>query len=170
MGIGSLLEIVSGARELAAFARVEEGQRGDRRKARQVKEIIEALRYIYFSPRGVISLLEGIVDGNIPSEQQIEMILPRFNDAGPFVDRIHLRLDPPEGQPNDTLTLRAERVLREISWGKGGVREKVQSLLNNSLTFGEEVSAEQAAELLNEIRALNKAIEDAEDALVVAMR
>ncbi len=170
MGIGSLLEIVNGARELAAFARVEQNQRGNDRKIRQIKDIIEALRYIYFSPRGVISLLEEIVDGNVPTEQQIETILPRFNDAGPFVDRIHLRFDPPEGQPNNTLSLRAERVLREISWGKGGVREKVQLLLNNSLTFGEEVSVEQATEILNEILALNEAIEDAEDALVKAMR
>ena len=72
----------------------------------------------------MISLLEGIAVGIMPTEEQIEFILPNFNDAGPFVDRIHLRLDPPEGQPGNMMTLRAERVLREISWGKGGVREK----------------------------------------------
>ena len=52
MEFAALMEIVSGARELAASARVEGNLRGDRRRARQIKELIDALRKISSHPEG----------------------------------------------------------------------------------------------------------------------
>lgn len=170
MDITSVFEIVAGARDLANAARLDGNANRDKRQARQVKSIIEALRLIYFSPRGVISLLSDIVEGVYPTEEQIEFILPRFNDAEPFVERMLWRLDPDVGPPNGVLTLKAERVLREISYGKGGVREKVKDMLNHALTYGEPISAERAAKLRGEIFDLNLAIEEAEEALVASTR
>lgn len=80
------------------------------------------------------------------------------------------RLDPPDGQPDGVFTLKAERVLREISYGKGGVRRKVKGLLNEKLTFREEISREDAALLRDEILKLNEAIEEAEEELVASLR
>ena len=170
MEISWVLDLVTGARELANAARVEEGRNIRNREARHVKPIIEALRLIYFAPRGVISLLNDVANGIAPSEDQIEIILPRFNDADPFVERMRWRLDPPDGQIEGLLTLKAERVLREISYGKGGVREKVKDMLNHSLTFGEPISPEEATKRRDEILEINSAIEEAEEALVAATR
>lgn len=169
MEFTSVLELLKGAKELADLARIEPGQKTDKRHQREIKELIESLRLIYFSPRGVLSLLEIIADGNYPTQDQIELVLPEFNDADPFVRRALYRLDPDFERNNRSLTLKAQRVLREISYGKGGVRSKVQSLLNASLTYSEPVSPQEAQTLVQEISELNRAIEDAEEALVQRM-
>lgn len=166
MAIDYVIEALKGAKELADFAKIEASGRRAARRERNIQELIEALRLIYFSPRGVIKLLEEIVQGRIPTEQQIAMILPNFNDHEFNVHRMLRRLDPDDGHIQGALTLRAERVLREISYGKSGVRSKVKDLLNEALTLGTPVSEHDAIALLNEIRALNQAIESAEEALV----
>ncbi|SEQ18848.1 hypothetical protein [Thalassovita taeanensis] len=170
MDVSWVLELVVGAKELADSARVGEKPRHDQRKLLHAKSIIEALRLIYFAPRGVILLLDDLAKGGRPNREEIELILPRFNDGEHFVERMLFRLDPSDGQPDGFLTLRAERVLREIAYGKGGIREKVQALLNEALTYDQDIPADEAAKLRDEILALNKAIEDAEEALVVSMR
>ena len=168
MEVGTLVELLSGARELANLARVEPAQGNDRHQQRTVRDMIEALRLIYFSPRGILSLLELIAEGGYPTQDQIEMVLLDFNDAEPFVYRAVMRLDPDFDRNDRTLTLKAQRVLREIGYGKGGVRRKVQDLLNWSLTHGEPVSKEEAKILIEEIGQLNAAIENAEEALVAS--
>ncbi len=115
MEFTSVLELLKGAKELADLARIEPGQNTDKRHQREIKELIESLRLIYFSPRGVLSLLEIIADGEYPTQDQIELVLPEFNDADPFVRRALYRLDPDFERNNRSLTLKAQRVLREIS-------------------------------------------------------
>ena len=163
------LEGIRGATELAQFVRGDAEKRRDLRRKRELQLIVEALRSIYFSPRGVIALLGDICKGEQPSEEQIAMLLPDFNDNEFRVRNMLDRIDS-EGQvANGLLTLRAERVLREISYGKQGVRGKVKDLLNESLTLQRPVSAEDARLLLDEINLLNDAIENAEEALVQAI-
>jgi len=165
-----VLEAIQGARDLAVFANSEAVDRRTARRRREAQEIVEVLRLIYFSPRGVIKLLDDIVLGNNPTEDQIAMILPEFNDREYRVHRILALLNPEDREVQGGLTLRAERTLREISYGKGGVREKVKTLLNEALTFGQPISREEAADLRDEILSLNEAIEAAEEALVAAIR
>ncbi len=169
MEVTSLFELLKGAKELASIARVEPNQQNDRRQQQAVQDRISDLRSIYFAPRGVLSILKVIADGGYPTPEQIKSILPGFNDAEPSVSRARQRLDPEYDRNDRTLTLKAQRVLGEISYGKGGVRSKVQSLLNYSLTYGEPVSPEQAQQLIQEIGELNTAIEEAEEALVATL-
>jgi len=168
--VGWVINLVAGAKDLANVSRIAEGQAGNTHQVQQVKDIIEALRLIYFAPRGVISLLDDLANGIRPSQELIEGILTNFNDGEHFVERMRLRLDPAAGQPEGTLSLKAEKVLREISYGKGGVRAKVQNLLNQALTFGEDIPRDEAGELRDEILLLNEAIEDAEEALFKSLR
>ncbi|WP_299954759.1 hypothetical protein [uncultured Roseobacter sp.] len=169
MEVGTIVDLLKGAKELADLARLEPPQRNNPRQQKRVRDLISTLRLIYFSPRGVLSLLETIANGGYPTEEQVEMVLTEFNDAEPFVLRARHVLDPDFDRHDQTLTLKAERVLRDISYGKGGVRAKVQSLLNWSLTYEEPVSSEDAKLLIQEIRGLNTAIEEAEEALVTAL-
>ena len=164
-----ILEMVMGAKDLANSARIEVREIGDQRKVQRIQIIIEALRRIYFSPRGVITLPNSLADGHTPTVEQISLILPEFNDVGFRVDRFIDRLDPPNGHREGDLSLKAERVLREIAYGKTGVRQRVQELLNESLTLGEPVTRKDARELLDAIIQLNTAIEDAEEALMLAL-
>lgn len=170
VAVEAIVDLVKGAKELAEFVRVEASDRRSTRRVREVQELIEALRLIYFSPRGVIKLLEDIADGSNPTEEQIAMILPNFNDYEFRVSRMLERIAPGEQRVQGDLTLRAERVLREISYGKAGVRSKVKDLLNEALTLGEPVSRQDASTLRGEILLLNTAIEDAEEALVSTIR
>ncbi|MCF8511947.1 MAG: hypothetical protein K9G43_10895 [Rhodobacteraceae bacterium] len=118
----------------------------------------------------MIKLLDGIAEGNDPTEDQISMILPEFNDYEFRVLRMLDMIDPPNERVRGGLTLKAERVLREISYGKSGVRSKVKNLLNEALTLGVPVSREDAMALRDEIVALNVAIEEAEIAIVSTIR
>jgi hypothetical protein len=170
MELELLLDAIKGAQELAEYARTDESVRRDSRRTREIQKLIEALRLIYFSPGGVIALLDQIADGKEPSEDQIATILPDFNDYEFRVLRMLGRISPEEGSVQGRLTLRAERVLREISYGKKGVRGKVKDLLNKALTYGHRVSRADAASLRDEIVVLNNTIEAAEIALVEAMR
>ncbi|MEL6337128.1 MAG: hypothetical protein AAFQ88_10880 [Pseudomonadota bacterium] len=167
--VQSILEALRGARDLAAFAVNEAENNRERGRARHLQSLIEALRLIYFSPKGVLLLIERMAAGEQPSREQIEAILPHFNDGEFAVERMLRRLDPERGQPDGILSLRAERVLREISYGKGGVREKVQHLLNYSMTYDLPIDRKEAAELHKEVVALNEAIEHAEEALISSL-
>ncbi|UWQ29487.1 hypothetical protein [Leisingera sp. M523] len=169
MEVTSLVELLKGAKELADLARVDSAQRSDQRQQKRIRDLISTLRLIYFSPRGVLSLLKIIAEGSYPTQDQIELVLTDFNDAEPFVYRARHHLDPDFDRNDQALTLKAQRVLREISYGKGGVRSKVQDLLNWSLTYEEPISGEEAQKLIQEIDALNSAIEDAEEALVATL-
>jgi hypothetical protein len=145
-------------------------ERHEKRQGRETQELVDGLRLIYFSPRGVIKLLNDFVDGNDPSEEQIAMILPDFNDYEFRVQQMLRRIDPIDQEVQGGLTLRAARVLREISYGKQGVRDKIKDLLNEALTLAEPISKADAIALRDEIIVLNAAIEDAEEALVSAQR
>lgn len=164
-----LIETLKGATELANALRVRQDVSKDARSARETQAAIEALRLIYFSPIGVLRIIEDLANGRQPNGEEVATILPEFNDYEFRVQR-NLGVLDGEWDRNSTLTLRAQRVLREISYGKAGVRQRVKELLNESLTFENGIEPEDAAELLDQILALNKAIEDAEEALVLSQR
>lgn len=165
-----VVQSINAALELANHVKLDAAKAADARRVEHLRAVNQALRRIYFSPRGVVALLELIAKGLEPTEAQIAAILPDFNDfeyrMGRFIDR----LDPEHEHGNAHLTLKAERLLREIAYGKRGVREGVQALLNEALTRGERIAPEDASDLLKQIRQLNTAIEDAEEALVLNLK
>ncbi len=170
MPVLEIVQSLNAALELAKHANAAALPAPDRRRIQYLKELIEALRRIYFAPRSVVSLLEQIAQGIEPSAEQVAAILPSFNDFEYHMPRYLDRLDPENGHGNQHLTLRGERLLREIAWGKKGVRHGVQSLLNEALTSREKISPCEAENLLEQITQLNLAIEAAEEALVKTLR
>ncbi|MGY3667681.1 hypothetical protein [Marinovum sp. KMM 9879] len=115
-------------------------------------------------------LLEEIANGGYPSVDQVAAILPNFNDGEHIVWRARDMLGDDRSAERANLTLRATRVLREIESGKGGLRKRIQHLLNYSLTYGEPIAADHAKKLIHEIELLNEAIELAEEKLAEANR
>ena len=166
MTLITTLELIKGAAELARSFDGAEAQTNNPRALKARKQLIDALRDIYFAPKGVLGLLQEIADGGYPSEEKVSFILPNFNDREDWVDRARYRLHGVDLIRNASLSLKATRVLGEISYGKGGVRTKVKDLLNASLTFDERISPEDARHMIQEIKVLNEAIEDAEEKLL----
>ena len=167
--ISYLLGLLQGAKELADTTRGVELPRNMDGDRRAIVSLIETLRRIYFSPKGVIVLLEEIAEGRQPNSDQVEALLTNFNDAETAIGRSRSHLDAIELRSDGRLTLKARKVLSEISDGKGGVRQKVQQLLNEALTYEQKISHADARKILTEISQLNGAIEDAEEALVRAL-
>jgi hypothetical protein len=72
--------------------------------------------------------------------------------------------------PISPLSLRTQRVLSQISYGKVRLRRDIQSALNQALTYDQQVEPQMAVELLGVIQILNDAIEDADEAIMQALR
>lgn len=159
MGIGEIVELAKVVKEIGDLATTRTG----RGEARQAAEAIQALRMIYFSPKSVLMLLNMIAQGHRPTDEQVAVILPPFNDAEWRVERMLWRLDY---DANGELPMRHRRILDSIRYGKMDVRREVQTLLNEALTTGNEVVHEDAKKLAEAIETLNLAIEDAELALL----
>lgn len=71
-----MLETVRGVQGLADFAKRNADGRHEMRRRQEIQGVVEALRLIYLSPRGVIRLLNDIAEGISPSEEQIAMTYP----------------------------------------------------------------------------------------------
>lgn len=170
MEVASFIEALVGARQLAEAARAEVSNANDARETQTAASLVQALRFIYFAPTGVLALLDQLAEGEYPSEDQVRLVLTPFNDYEHHVHRMIRHLNHYGDIHEGTLTLYAARVLREIANGKGGVREKTKSLLNEALTFGEPVDKDEVIVLREQILRLNSAIEEAEIALVHATR
>ncbi|MEN0654317.1 MULTISPECIES: hypothetical protein [Hyphobacterium] len=122
------------------------------------REIVKALRDIYFAPDGVKALLESIVEGNSPTIEEIENALPDFNDAEWRVDRALRRIEFERLGYDRRLSLRAAEELQKIAYGKVNLRSDIKRSLNEKLTRGGRVPPEFANKLLVQLNALNAMI------------
>ena len=129
------------------------------------KELIGALRILYFPPGGSIVVLEVICAGRDPSREMIESVLLEFNDMGQEVSR-NLRKLRLASEHSELISLRKQRMLREISYAKGDVRVGLKFALHDMLMSGERISVVEAKIFRDRIVALNILIEDAEEALI----
>jgi hypothetical protein len=139
-----------------------------KREKQELLRMLRALRQIYFTPKGVLFLIEGISEGIPPSDDQIEA-LRDFNDGEWNVHRSIQRLDRIDN-PTLSLSLKTQRALSQLASRKMGLRHQIQIAINRSVTFGELVDPEIANELLLSIRSLNNVVEDADEALLRALR
>lgn len=147
------------ASALADFARQS------RPNQRRVRPIIRALRGIYFTPRGTIKILAVLAEGATPDQDDIDDVLTDFNDREWHVARHLDRVD--FGNTDDmNLSLRQRRTLTEIAWDKRNLRREIQDALNQSLTDGRKIDADQARLLLRRVETLNAVIESLEEELL----
>jgi len=161
-----MLELIStvsdGLQIVKAFT--DDQKSGSPRLDRLDDEIVDALRSIYFVPQGVLTLLEEVAEGRQPDAQQVEVVLPRFNDGEWRVGRALAVLEFDDLSGNREISLRRARTLDLLRYGKIHLRRDIQELLNHSLTFGRPISPEAARALLERVHALNAEIESLEEA------
>lgn len=171
MGLQEAISFVQGASELvgALQSEVRNSNSNARREAESLQALLDVLREIYFAPGGTRAVLELLAEGKQPSEALTSAILPPFNDFE-YRWRRRERLIDFENTAAPTLGFHARETLHRIMVGKGGLRTKVQELLNEPLTLGGEVSSVQASELLEEIQNLNGEIADAEEMIMNLMK
>lgn len=136
-----------------------------RENKRRARPIIEALRSIYFTPRGTLNLLKTLADGKLPDRADVEEVLVDFNDAEWRVDRSIRRMEF-DASSNYDMSLRHRRELDGIAYGKRILRRHIQDVLNQSLSDGQRIDAEEATDLVRRVEELNAIIERAEEELL----
>ncbi|WP_333585996.1 hypothetical protein [Phenylobacterium sp.] len=127
-------------------------------------EIVGALRKIYFTPDGVLSLLEKIANGEDVSVEEVERRLPQFNDRQWHVARALETLNFDKLSSRREVSLRRAEHLNQVRYGKVNIRADIQRLLNYPLTHNKRIKADKAAELLAKVRELNDQIGQLEEA------
>jgi hypothetical protein len=124
--------------------------------------VVQSLRQIYFTPTGSLSLLAVLAEGETPTAEMCERVLPRFNDVEFRVDQALNEIEDLFEDRN--ISLRAATILREIAYGKRRIRREIQELVNEALTYGHRVDPQDAKAVLAAVKALNSAIESVEAA------
>jgi hypothetical protein len=161
MPLPGVIESANGALSLAtSLADLARGSQGNRRA---VRPVIEALRGIYFTPRGTREILRCLADGDRPDPETIRDVLLEFNDAEWRVQRFVDILDFRALERFDELSLRQRRTLEEIAYGKRNLRRDLQDTLNFALTNREPIGPKDAGVLLGRVEALNALIESLEE-------
>lgn len=168
-GLAEAISFAKGASELVGALRSEVRTSNERKNAASLQVLLDVLRDIYFAPSGTRAVLELLAEGQKPSEELISTVLPRFNDFEYRWERRQSLIDF-ESDAVSKLGFHARETFHRIKVGKGGVRTKIQELLNEPLTLGGEVLSDQAAELLSELQRLNTQIADAEEMIMNLMK
>lgn len=130
--------------------------------------LCRALRGIYFTPNGILSLLDDIAKGGKPTAAQIQSVLGDFNDAEWEVQRFahSLSFDALEGEM--LVSLRSARALELIRFGKVSLRRDIQNAINSIGQPRAKISLSLISELSARVRDLNEGIEKLELSLNVS--
>ncbi len=134
-------------------------------KSSENRRLVQILSKIYFSPDGVVQILESLIEGKDFDEDKAKQALLDFNDYEGHLLRDIEELSHAVTIKNKSLTMRQRRLLQNIGWQKVSVRSEVQKLLNYDFANRRPVSRRRAEELLNKIVLLNRTIEDAEEGI-----
>lgn len=132
---------------------------------RRVRPIVQALRGIYFTPRGTLKVLGALADGITPDPEDIEDVLTGFNDHEWQVSR-HLDYMDFDRSDGMDLSLRQRRTLTELAYGKKNLRREIQDALNETVGQGRNFDQDDARILLRRVEALNSMIESLEEELL----
>jgi hypothetical protein len=125
-------------------------------------DISRALRTFYFTPKGILSLLKEVADGEPLTEKRIQNALIDFNDREWKVEKALQRIDFYALQRELGLSLSAIRVLEQLRYGKINLRRAVQSEVNPYGQYGSNPNKTKAKKLIAAIENLNADIEDVE--------
>jgi hypothetical protein len=123
-------------------------------------EVCKALRVLYFTPTGILSLLKEVHSGRKLTKERLEKALPAFNDREWEVGRALDSLDFTRLKHELGLTLRTARVLDQIRWGKINLRQKIQDEINYYGQPGVQPDKRKLNQLIRSIEQLNEKIEE----------
>lgn len=150
---------VSFLTDISGFAKTS------RENKRRARPIIEALRGVYFTPRGTLNLLKTLADSKMPDPEDVRDVLVNSNDSEWHVER-NMRAMQFGDSDAYNLSLRHRRELDEIAYGKRHLRRHIQDALNQSLSDGNQIGAVEATQLVARIEELNSLIERLEEELL----
>lgn len=125
-------------------------------------DVTRALRTLYFTPSGILSLLKEVVIGEELTDRRIQKALGDFNDREWEVEAALQRVDFHALHRELGLSLASIRVLDQLRHGKIGLRQAVQSEVN---FYGQENASPnkaRARRLIAAIEDLNSQIEEVE--------
>jgi hypothetical protein len=123
------LIILKGGIALAKAAKDWLPKREDKDRRLQ-DDLCFALRQLYFTPKGVISLLKDVAENKKVSATRLRQILGDFNDREWKVQEALHRIDFYELKKELGISLATARVLNELQYGKASLREEIQSEVN----------------------------------------
>jgi hypothetical protein len=129
------------------------------------QEISDALRAIYFTPRGVTALLRKIDAGVKVTEEEVSAALIQFNDGEPRVERAAATLLFERLSRQHGISLRTIKQLDLVRDGKLSLRREIQEEINYYGRGRHKPDKERVRSLLKQIDELNAAILDVEDAV-----
>jgi hypothetical protein len=124
-----------------------------------------ALRRLYFTPKGVISLLEDVAENRKISATRLRQALGDFNDGEWNVREALDRIDFYALKEELGISLATARVLNELRYGKASLREEIQSEVNRYGQEGATPNKTRVKKLIASIERLNADIEDVEEAI-----
>jgi hypothetical protein len=125
-------------------------------------DISQALRTLYFTPKGILSLLKEVAKGEPLAEERIQKALTDFNDREWRVEAALQRIDFYGLQRELGLSLSAIKVLEQLRYGKINLRQAIQSEVNPYGQDGKNPNKPKAKKLVAAIENLNAEIEDIE--------
>ena len=148
--------IFKGAKEVLDSLSSADEANLDRRYRTENDRVVDALNSIYFTPDGVRGLLEKLSRSEPLDPSEVTSVLGSFNDGEWRVEAALHDIDSPTLWGRRELSIEAKEHLRLASYGKISVRRKLQERLNEALTYGDPISADEAKALLAEVEALNE--------------
>lgn len=134
----------------------------DKKDQRARNELCAALRALYFTPDGVISLLREIESGKRLSAARIQQALTDFNDREWKVKEALGALNFEQVARNLGVRLRDARQLHDIRDGKINIRREIQSEVNYYGQRNREPDRTRVRELISLIEQLSDEIEQIE--------
>jgi hypothetical protein len=152
------LELVGGVLKIAK-------ERKAKQPLREREQLCRALRSIYFTPKGVLDLMQDIIDGKKIKPEKIRSVLTKFNDVEWHVARELGMLAYEERFQSLSVSLSTARQLEEIRNGKINVRRAIQEEINSFGQPRRKVDVEALKKLKKDVLKLNKLIEDVDEKL-----
>jgi hypothetical protein len=156
------LSLLKGGIELAVALKRLLPEREKREKALQDR-ICLALRAIYFTPTGVVSLLHDVAEGKKISEERLRRILGDFNDKQWKVENAVRGIGFQELGRELGISLSTLHALTDLQYGKMNLRGQIQDEVNRYGQIGARPNKAKIKKLIGAIEELNEAIEAIEN-------
>jgi hypothetical protein len=118
-------------------------------------QVCNALRTVYFTPKGVLKLMEEMADGNGLTSKELRERLITFNDREWEVSRALDALDFDGLHMDLRLSLATASTLEQIRIGKMSLRHDIQEEINYYGQRGRKPNPEKLRALIGAIKELN---------------
>jgi hypothetical protein len=156
-GLAAIKAVIDAVKSIKAVL-----PKAEERDRRLQNDVTGALRKLYFTPRGILSLLHQVADGEEITQDRIQQALSDFNDREWQVAEALQRIDFHYLRNEFGLSLATLRVLEQLQYGKFDLRRAVQREVNFYGQSGIKPNKPAAKRLIAAIETLNAEIEDIE--------